>query len=113
MSAAGRRAGEILWRLPLHPEYADLIKGHYGDIAQRGREPRAPASVTAAEFLKRFVGDVPWVHLDIAGVAWDTNKAYAPKGGVGLRRAAARRPGVHAPEVSSVGTQWPHGLRPL
>jgi leucyl aminopeptidase len=41
------------------------------------------AAVTAAEFLKRFVGDVPWAHLDIAGTAWDTNKAYAPKGGVG------------------------------
>ena len=39
VSAAGRRAGEILWRLPLHPEYAELIKGRYGDIAQRGREP--------------------------------------------------------------------------
>jgi len=82
VSAAGRRAGEILWRLPLHPEYADLIKGKYGDI-MNAVENRRAASVTAAEFLKRFVGDVPWAHLDIAGTAWDTNKAYAPKGGVG------------------------------
>jgi leucyl aminopeptidase len=82
VSAAGRRAGEILWRLPLHPEYAELIKGRYGDIVNAVENRRA-ASVTAAEFLKRFVGDVPWAHLDIAGVAWDTNKAYAPKGGVG------------------------------
>ena len=79
---AGRRAGEILWRLPLHPEYADLIKGRYGDI-MNAVENRRAASVTAAEFLKRFVGDVPWAHLDIAGTAWDTNKAYAPKGGNG------------------------------
>ena len=82
VSAAGRRAGEILWRLPLHPEYADLIKGKYGDILNAVENRRA-ASVTAAEFLKHFVGDVPWAHLDIAGTAWDTGKAYAPKGGTG------------------------------
>jgi leucyl aminopeptidase len=82
VTAAGRRAGEILWRLPLHPEYADLIKGTYGDILN-AIENRRAASVTAAEFLRRFVGDVPWAHLDIAGVAWDTGKAYAPKGGTG------------------------------
>src|SRR3954453_11771635 len=82
VTAAGRRAGEILWRLPLHPEYADLIKGRYGDILNAVENRRA-ASVTAAEFLKRFVGDVPWTHLDIAGVAWDTGKAYAAKGGNG------------------------------
>src|SRR6478735_7229220 len=76
VSAAGRRAGEILWRLPLHPEYAELIKGKYADIANAVENRRA-GSVTAAEFLKRFVGDVPWSHLDIAGVAWDTDKAYA------------------------------------
>ena len=82
VSAAGRRAGEILWRLPLHPEYAEIIKGRYGDILNAVENRRA-ASVTAAEFLHRFVGDVPWTHLDIAGVAWDTDKAYAPKGGTG------------------------------
>src|SRR3954453_568486 len=82
VSAAGRRAGEILWRLPLHPEYADMIKGRYGDIVNAVENRRA-ASVSAAEFLKRFVGEVPWAHLDIAGVAWDTNKAYGPKGGTG------------------------------
>src|SRR3954452_25485632 len=82
VTAAGRRAGEILWRLPLHAEYAELIKGRYGDILNAVENRRA-ASVTAAEFLRRFVGDVPWAHLDIAGTAWDTGKAYAPKGGTG------------------------------
>src|SRR5215213_5708752 len=82
VTAAGRRAGEILWRLPLHPEYAELIKGRYGDILNAVENRRA-ASVTAAEFLRRFVGHVPWAHLDIAGTAWDTGKAYAPKGGTG------------------------------
>jgi leucyl aminopeptidase len=82
VTAAGRRAGEIVWRLPLHADYAELIKGKYGDILNAVENRRA-ASVTAAEFLRRFVGDVPWAHLDIAGTAWDTGKAYAPKGGVG------------------------------
>jgi leucyl aminopeptidase len=82
VTAAGRRAGEIIWRLPLHADYAELIKGSYGDILNAVENRRA-ASVTAAEFLRRFVGDVPWAHLDIAGTAWDTGKAYAPKGGTG------------------------------
>ncbi len=82
VSAAGRRAGEILWRLPLHPEYAELIKGRYGDVANAVENRRA-GSITAAEFLRRFVGDVPWAHLDIAGTAWDTGKAYAATGGAG------------------------------
>ncbi len=41
-------------------------------------------SITAAEFLARFVGDVPWAHLDIAGTAWNTGKAYGAKGGNGM-----------------------------
>jgi leucyl aminopeptidase len=82
VAAAGRRAGEIVWRLPLHADYAELIKGRYGDILNAVENRRA-ASVTAAEFLRRFVGDVPWAHLDIAGTAWDTGKAYAAKGGTG------------------------------
>ncbi len=82
VAAAGRRAGEIGWRLPLHPEYAEMIKGTYADIVNAVENRRA-GSITAAEFLRHFVGDVPWVHLDIAGVAWDTGKPYAAKGGTG------------------------------
>jgi len=82
VAEAGRRSGEIAWRLPLHPEYVELIKGAYADIAN-AVENRKAGSITAAEFLRRFVGDTPWVHLDIAGVAWDTGKAYAAKGGTG------------------------------
>jgi leucyl aminopeptidase len=83
VAEAGARSGEIVWRLPLHPEYAELIKGRYGDIVN-AVENRKAGSITAAEFLRRFVGDVPWAHLDIAGVAWDTGKAYAAKGGTGF-----------------------------
>ena len=80
---AGSVAGDRVWRLPLHEEYADLIKGRYGDISNVV-ESRKAGSITAAEFLKRFVGDTPWAHLDIAGTAWDTGRAYAAKGGNGM-----------------------------
>jgi leucyl aminopeptidase len=102
LEAAGRRAGELLWRLPLHPEYAEAIGGRYADI-MNAVENRKAASVTAAEFLKRFVGDVPWAHLDIAGVAWNNGKPYTGKGGAGfgvrllieLARANAGAPDLH------------------
>jgi leucyl aminopeptidase len=81
--AAGDRAGELLWRLPLHPDYADAIKGKYADIAN-AVEDRKAGSITAAEFLRRFTGDTPWAHLDIAGVGWDRGRPYAPKGGSGF-----------------------------
>jgi leucyl aminopeptidase len=102
VEAAGRRAGELVWRLPFHAEYADLIKSRYADIAN-AVEARKAGSITAAEFLKRFTGDTPWVHLDIAGMAWDNGKPYTPKGGAGfgvrllveLARANAGAPDMH------------------
>lgn len=81
--AAGERAGEPLWPMPLHERYADAIKGQWSDIVN-AVEDRKAAPVTAAEFLHRFVGDVPWAHLDIAGVGWDGGRPYAPKGGSGF-----------------------------
>jgi leucyl aminopeptidase len=83
LEEAARATGELLWRLPLHAEYADAIKGRYGDIVN-STENRKAGSITAAEFLKRFVGDVPWAHLDIAGTAWDIGRPYASKGGSGF-----------------------------
>jgi len=83
VAQAGTAAGEQLWRLPLHPEYAELIKGRYADI-NNAPEARKASSIVAAEFLARFVGDVPWAHLDIAGTAWDIERAYARKGGSGF-----------------------------
>jgi leucyl aminopeptidase len=102
VEAAARRAGELVWRLPLHPEYADKIKGRYADIVN-AVEDRKAGSIVAAEFLKRFVGDVPWAHLDIAGVAYDAGKPYAPTGGNGfgvrllieLASASAGAPDLH------------------
>jgi len=83
VSEAGRRAGELVWRLPLHDEYAKAIEGRYGDIVN-AVENRKAGSIVAAEFLRRFTGEVPWAHVDIAGTAWDSGKAYAAKGGSGF-----------------------------
>ena len=83
VTEAGRRAGELVWRLPLHPEYAKAIEGRYADIAN-AVETRKAGSIVAAEFLKRFTGDVPWAHVDIAGTASDAGRPYAPKGGNGF-----------------------------
>jgi leucyl aminopeptidase len=80
---AGRRAGELVWRLPLHEEYAKAIESRYADVAN-AVENRKAGSILAAEFLRRFTGEVPWAHVDIAGTAWDNGKAYAAKGGSGF-----------------------------
>jgi leucyl aminopeptidase len=86
VAKAGRRTGEIVWRLPLHEEYDELIKGRYGDL-DNAPEARKAGTIVGAAFLSNFVGDVPWVHLDIAGSAWDLGRAYAAKSasGYGVR----------------------------
>jgi len=84
--AAGTRCDEPLWRLPLGPEYSKQLKSAIADLKNVGS--RAAGSITAAAFLQEFVGKTPWVHLDIAGTAWEfTEKSYMPKGpsGVGVR----------------------------
>jgi leucyl aminopeptidase len=82
VAAAGTRTGELVWRLPLHDEYARMIKGDYAEIVNSTTD-RSATAITAAEFLHRFAGDVPWAHLDIAGTAYDNRKPYAGKGGAG------------------------------
>jgi leucyl aminopeptidase len=84
--SAGERSGEIVWRLPLHEEYDELIKGRYGDL-DNAPEGRKAGTILGGTFLSNFVGETPWAHLDIAGSAWDLGRAYAPKGasGYGVR----------------------------
>jgi leucyl aminopeptidase len=86
VSEAGERTGEIVWRLPLHEEYDELIKGKYGDL-DNAPEGRKAGTITGASFLSHFVGETPWAHLDIAGSAWDLGRAYVGKGasGYGVR----------------------------
>jgi leucyl aminopeptidase len=82
VAAAGEATGERVWRLPLDPLYDEMIKGRYADITNV-TEGRKALSITAATFLHRFVGDVPWAHLDIAGVANDLGRPYVDKGASG------------------------------
>jgi leucyl aminopeptidase len=84
--AAADRAGEKMWQMPLDDEYRDLIKSTVADVANSGG--RFAGMITAAKFLQEFVGDTPWVHVDIASTAWnDDDKPYLPKGpsGIGMR----------------------------
>jgi len=84
--AALATSGEKFWRLPLGEEYAEMIKSDIGDIKNTGG--RWGGASTAAEFLKVFAEDTPWIHLDIAGMAWvEDSKPYIAKGpsGVGVR----------------------------
>jgi leucyl aminopeptidase len=81
--AAGNRAGERLWPMPLDAEFGELLKSDIADIVNTGG--RAAGAVTAAWFLKEFAGGRPWAHLDIAGTAWtDDAKPYQPKGPTGV-----------------------------
>jgi leucyl aminopeptidase len=79
---AGEESGELVWRLPLHPEYREMMKGTTADLSNLASK-REAGSITAAAFLEEFVDGTPWAHIDIAGTAWDVNRAYTGKGGSG------------------------------
>src|SRR3954469_2701319 len=83
VEAACTATGELGWALPLHPQYPALTKGQYADLTNAAAERKAPSSY-AAEFLRQFVDDRPWVHMDIAGTAWGLNRAYVGKGASGF-----------------------------
>ncbi|MGZ4279533.1 MAG: leucyl aminopeptidase family protein [Solirubrobacteraceae bacterium] len=82
LTAAGEASGELLWRMPLHREYDEQIKGAFADIVNSAGRKAHP--IQGAAFLKRFAGDVPWAHVDIAGTAWDAGRPYIGKGGGGF-----------------------------
>ena len=83
VEAACDATGEIGWRLPLHPEYLELTKGTAADL-QNSSEQRVAVSNYAAEFLRQFVDERPWVHVDIAGMAWGSTRNYLSKGANGF-----------------------------
>jgi leucyl aminopeptidase len=90
---AGRETGELVWRLPLHPEYKALMKGTVADLTNAAPKRKA-GTITAASFLEEFVGGTPWAHVDIAGTSWDVGRPYtgndASGYGVRLLTAVAR-----------------------
>ena len=82
VEAACSATGELGWRLPFHPEYLELTKGQYADLTNAA-EVRKASSIYAGEFLRQFVDDRPFVHVDIAGTAWGTGRAYVGNGASG------------------------------
>ena len=81
---AGKDSDEWLWRFPLEKEYDQMIDSKYADMQNIGNY-KGGGSITAAQFLQRFVGDTKWAHLDIAGVSMiDRNKPLAKKGATGF-----------------------------
>ena len=82
VAACAEATGERVWRLPLDADYADMVKGRVAQIMNR-TERREASAITAAEFLHHFAGDVPWAHLDIAGVADHGHAPYLDRGATG------------------------------
>ena len=83
VKSASDRAGDRLWPMPLYDEYAEQLKSEIADMINSGGRPAG--ACTAAVFLKAFVGDLPWAHLDIAGTAWaEESKPWQPKGTTGV-----------------------------
>ena len=87
LTAAGQATGEKVWRMPLGPEYDKLIDSRFADMKNTGG--RHGGSITAAQFLQRFVDDTPWAHLDVAGTAMgapktDINQSWGSGYGVRL-----------------------------
>jgi leucyl aminopeptidase len=83
---------ERAWKMPLFEEYGEHIKSDIADL--KNSAGRGGALVTAGYFLKEFAGDTPWVHLDIAGIAWtEKDRPYIPQGATGPVR------------------EWPNGAR--
>jgi leucyl aminopeptidase len=86
----GRETGELVWRLPLHPEYKQLTKGTVADLTNASSKRKA-GTIYAGSFLEEFVGETPWAHVDIAGTAWDVGREYTGNdaSGYGVRLLTA------------------------
>ena len=85
--ASAKASGEKMWQMPMDDEYREFIKGSFADIQNIG-SGKGGGSITGAWFIREFAGDTPWIHLDIAGTAWnDETKPWLAKGptGVALR----------------------------
>jgi leucyl aminopeptidase len=82
--ASAKAVGEKMWQMPMDDEYREFIKGSFADIQNIG-SGKGGGSITGAWFIREFAGDTPWVHLDIAGTAWnDDAKPWLAKGPTGV-----------------------------
>jgi leucyl aminopeptidase len=80
---AAEVSGENMWHMPLDEDLRDQLKSHIADLKHTGS--RYGGSITAALFLREFVGDCRWIHLDIAGPAFQADhRSASPKGGTGF-----------------------------
>jgi leucyl aminopeptidase len=83
IAEAGGKVGEHVWRMPLESAYDKMMDSDVADMKNISGK-RDAGSITAAQFLQRFVDKTPWAHLDIAGMAWaGKDAATTPKGGTG------------------------------
>jgi len=87
IKAASTKTSEEVWELPINDDYMDMVKSKVADIRNLGMG-RAAGTITAAAFLANSVGNVPWVHFDIAGTAWiqpsTKSKSYNSHGATGF-----------------------------
>lgn len=99
IEAVAERVGEPVWRLPLHPKYAEAVKSSIADVKNSGTSP-APGASAGAHFIEAFIADdMPWAHIDMAPTMWaDSSGPLTPKGptgyGVRLLDALAREWGA-------------------
>jgi leucyl aminopeptidase len=82
VQAASARAGDRSWPMPVYDDYAEQLKSEIADFTNTGG--RAGGAITGALFVKEFAGDLPWVHMDIAGTAWELGRPYVGKGASGF-----------------------------
>ena len=83
LMAAAKTEGEKMWQFPLDEDYKKALESEFADLQNIGGRPGG--AITAATFIKDFVNDVPWVHLDIAGTAWlEDSKPFMVKGATGI-----------------------------
>jgi leucyl aminopeptidase len=81
--AASARGGDRAWPMPIYDDYMEQLKSEIADFTNTGG--RAGGAITGALFIKEFTGNLPWVHMDIAGTAWaEEAKPYQPKGATGV-----------------------------
>ena len=84
LKKSGKDTGERVWQLPLMEEYEKVMKSGVADLKNIAGPAVGAGTITGGAFLKSFIGDCAWAHLDIAGTAWGEEKSYIPKGASGF-----------------------------